>query len=1550
MTDERKIDPMTLIANDSAIQAKRETVDLPDGDPIRAKVEELTAHIASQDAYRDYYKTMRGGICPEDLIFRRHEEVKRFAKIRELILERKHKTVLDLGCLDGWQLLNLAASGIKGVGVDLCKSALDVGWERAKKWGFNDLLFIESAIEDFNIIWAAPSAASAKGMLNFDAVIISEVLEHVLDPVACMRTAANHLAPGGIVYVSVPATPIPHHGKLEDAREHLRVYSEQDIIDVAKAAGLHRVVDHEIIPEQDQGVEFANRTISFRRATVSISCGHVTGGWTPLQEDSLGGSEEIIVKVAESWARQGHDVTVYKNGPDGGEEINGVTYLSRDQAPKADQDVLILFKSLEQMHIPANVKMFWTTDLPNPGAGATFLPPTVVEQLDAIVCISEYQRQELLKACPWLNPAKVHQHWVGIDKDKIASAVSANPKVPKRVLYASSYDRGLAQLLEMWPQVKEQVPDAELHVTYGWDFWKRSEAVVSQPIAESMRQERKRIEGLLDQSGVTHLGRIPHADVLKEFAEAEVWAYPCTGGELCCKTALEAQAAGCEPVVVPTMALAETVQQGYKVPPCDFLSTLIQAIKVFGISPPLVGIAITPSWNDLARWAWILIESRTPQHGNFEVGPVQAEETKLPERFSVPHCASEPPTRQLSILMAVQGMPFDGNTDKQKGLGGSETAALQLSREMVKRGHSVTVFSNLPDKPGKYDGVSYLPIQDFTRYAASTPHDVTIVQRDPGGFNLALRSKLNVLWCHDLGLRRFHNSFRASLWNVDYVAPVSHWHGRQLCDIYGLPQELIAPMRNGIDLDEIGKVTRKKVTKDPNAVVFASRPERGLDLLLSSVFPRLLERNPNLTLYVAGYENTTEQMAPFYQHCQQLMANLGPRAKWLGGLKKADLYGLYASARAMLYPSRNFREVSCLTAMESAACGLPFVSTTLGALPETVGQAEGFARLVEHPGQATPEFIERYVQAAWEVLSDDLLNKRMSDAGRNGAITYSWPDVAREWEDFLLGAIDLRSKDKLRLARHWWRLGDIRGVEQVLPELTPEQISHFAPAMAIEDLPRDAPDAPVDTVINAMCQVIASLKPRTIIGLGENDHVTASTIANLLGIEAITSGVADVVIGVETLDCLKDPVLHIQDAEKQVKSGGHVCLVTALPGTHEDRLHSGRIKLKRWVFDGHDIKELLGKKQDLLTLVIQNGEVSSYDGTPIGWSLHCFKAGGPTGPMNVERRLWLQSPRLSLSGCMITKDAEGLLNRCLKSIESYCDEIVVDDNGSTDSTMEIFHRHNIQPAIGPSPLEVGFDEARNRNIDRASGDMILWIDSDEELLDVFNLPKYLRHSIYKGYAVQQHHFSAVPANCFKPDLPVRIFRRVGLDGKETGIRFWGRVHEHPEIEINHSVGDTVALFDVHIGHDGYLTESGRRKRFDRNIKLMHWDRATYPDRVLGKFLMLRDWIHLGRYEAEKHNAMTPEASQYLEAAVRSFQENFLGATHQMATDGLTYYNEALQLLGRGFEVQVVLKIGTLDGSSRELVYNGRVASRQDLEKLVGGSVKELASVWEGEYL
>ena len=42
-----------------------------------------------------------------------------------------------------------------------------------------------------------------------------------------------------------------------------------------------------------------------------------------------------------------------------------------------------------------------------------------------------------------------------------------------RVIYTSSYDRGLEHLLKMWPDVKKSVPDAELHIFYGWQLFDR---------------------------------------------------------------------------------------------------------------------------------------------------------------------------------------------------------------------------------------------------------------------------------------------------------------------------------------------------------------------------------------------------------------------------------------------------------------------------------------------------------------------------------------------------------------------------------------------------------------------------------------------------------------------------------------------------------------------------------------------------------------------------------------------------------------------------------------------------------------------------------------------------------------------------------------------------------------------------------------------------------------------------------------------------------------------------------------------------------------------
>ncbi len=135
-----------------------------------------------------------------------------------------------------------------------------------------------------------------------------------------------------------------------------------------------------------------------------------------------------------------------------------------------------------------------------------------------------------------------------------------NIRNPHRIIYGSSYDRGLSHLLEIWSQIKKEVPDAQLHIFYGWDLFDKGYA------GNPERMDWKdRMNKLMEQKGITHLGRIGHAELQKEFDTAGVWAYPCHFGEISCITAMRAQIGGAIPVVVNYAALKETVHYGVKV-------------------------------------------------------------------------------------------------------------------------------------------------------------------------------------------------------------------------------------------------------------------------------------------------------------------------------------------------------------------------------------------------------------------------------------------------------------------------------------------------------------------------------------------------------------------------------------------------------------------------------------------------------------------------------------------------------------------------------------------------------------------------------------------------------------------------------------------------------------------------------------------------------------------------------------------------------------------------------------------------------------------------
>ncbi|HVC53573.1 MAG TPA: glycosyltransferase family 4 protein [Stellaceae bacterium] len=332
------------------------------------------------------------------------------------------------------------------------------------------------------------------------------------------------------------------------------------------------------------------------------------------------------------------------------------------------------------------------------------------------------------------------------------------------------------------------------------------------------------------------------------------------------------------------------------------------------------------------------------------------------------------------VVMADDGIAFDGATAEAGPLGGAETAFVALAEALAARGHRVSARSNCRAAL-RYREVDWAPLTGGVPDCC----DLYIGNRGHRVIGLS-RPRRRLFWLHNPAgyLTKPRNVWRLAWYRpvlvttgAYHASTVPHW----LCDGGRtiIPYGVLDRFRHAVPREP-----------PPPQAVFTSNPLRGLDWLLDLWVARIRPAVPRAELHIyAGPAVYGQQsggaMEAVLARAEGLAAHGVRRHAPVG---RGALVSVLGGARAMLYrgdPGETF----CLALAEAQAMGVPAVVQPLGAVAERVIDGET-GRVAGNDAA--------FVEAAIAVLSDDALWRRWHRDALIRQSGLSWDAVAARFE------------------------------------------------------------------------------------------------------------------------------------------------------------------------------------------------------------------------------------------------------------------------------------------------------------------------------------------------------------------------------------------------------------------------------------------------------------------------------------------------------------------------------------------------------------------------
>lgn len=376
---------------------------------------------------------------------------------------------------------------------------------------------------------------------------------------------------------------------------------------------------------------------------------------------------------------------------------------------------------------------------------------------------------------------------------------------------------------------------------------------------------------------------------------------------------------------------------------------------------------------------------------------------------------------KIAIIDTI-GLTYDGNTLNHRGLGGSESAVILISKELAKIGFSVTVYNNCIGSDstfGIFDNVRY--IDHSQEHAFENSYDIVISSRSVFPFfagsiyhRFIKNNTFKVLWMHDTFCKGdehiepmvvdgiIDEIFTLSDFHTAYVMTNDHGYKRMM----EVLKHKNFMTRNGA-VRYIDEVDTKQ--KDPNHFVYNASVTKGLNPLLYNIWPEVKRLIPSAHLTViGGYYRFSEKSGPDQQerdleNFRQNQIYQDLNVSFTGVIPQFKIAEILANASFMIYPTE-FPETFGISSLESLLYKTPLITNRFGALEETAIDLACYK--VDYPSVKNSLFphideisqTRKFIEAVVRAYNDRYLLQQKQNYCDVIRDIHGWDSIAKQWK------------------------------------------------------------------------------------------------------------------------------------------------------------------------------------------------------------------------------------------------------------------------------------------------------------------------------------------------------------------------------------------------------------------------------------------------------------------------------------------------------------------------------------------------------------------------